>query len=136
MLPVNEFSEEMAKRQNFELIEIVNSQPNDYLPEAISAAEFELRDRNLSDELYHNAEQELQHRQAVVLNKAQAPLQNTWKWVIFLMPGFATMMISGTLKADGYDRRYKEALRWSLYGIIFYVTLGILALVIFAWIEV
>jgi hypothetical protein len=36
------------------------------------------------------------------------------------------LILAGTVKAGGYDRKAKEMRKWTLYGFCFYVGLGLL----------
>ncbi len=59
MAEINPFAEAMAKRSDADLIEIVIALRDDYQPEAVVAAESELRNRHLSEEEIEKARSEL-----------------------------------------------------------------------------
>lgn len=123
---MNEFAGVMSKRTDAELIKILNSAPGDYQPAALDAAKSEFDNRGLSHEQITLAEQEIADIQLHVDSKAAEPLRAGWKALCFIIPGIPVLLIAGTLKADGYDRKAKEAFRWTLYGFIFYIGLIII----------
>ena len=55
----NKFAEAMSKRSDSELLEIVTKLRNDYQPEAVEAAEIEIKKRNLSTEQIEKAKEEI-----------------------------------------------------------------------------
>ena len=59
----NKFAEVMAQRSNAELIQITTISREDYLPEALLAAEKELDKRNLTAPQFKSAIQELINEQ-------------------------------------------------------------------------
>lgn len=126
---MNEFTAAMALRTDAELLEIVGKDRADYTAEAIEAAEAELQKRNLSSEKVELAEKEIKRKEADILEKAQAPLESHWKILMFLAPGILALLIAGTYKADGFDQKYKESWKWTLYGIGFYVSMVILFII-------
>ncbi len=125
----NQFTEQMSKRTNVELLKILNEQRNDYQPEAITAAEEELGKRNLSNEQVATAKEELEAKRQFDEKRANEPLGAGWKILTAMFPGLIQIIFSGTFKADGYDRKARELVRWTLYGFIFYVGLVILIMI-------
>jgi hypothetical protein len=122
----NEFSEIMAKRSDHELIEILSINKDDYQPDAIEAAEREFAKRNLSVETVELAKQEIEEKHWIIEDKANMPLEPHWKILTCIFPGFLNIIIGGTFKADGYDRKFSELIRFTLYGLGFYFGLIIL----------
>ena len=117
----------MEQRTDAELLEIVTQKSEDYQQDAIKAAEAELAKRNLSAEDTEIAHSELAQKEKDILEKANTPLGVGWKLFTFFVPGVPNFLIDRVLKAEGYDRKWREAWRWTLYGIIFYVVLVFLA---------
>ena len=126
----NQFTEQMSKRTNAELIKIVNEQRNDYQPEAVTAAEEELTKRNLSQTQLSTAKQELEQKKQFDENRANEPLAMGLKILTAFFPGLIMIIFSGGYKADGYDRKAKELVRWTFYGFGFYIALIILIMLL------
>lgn len=124
------FSEVMAKQTDAELLKIITELRNDYEAEAIVAAEAELIKRNLSHDQILEAKYENQIKQMAAAERANQPLQTIWKILTFLLPGFIQIIYSGVFKAEGYYRKEKEVIRWTLYGCGFYIGLIILVLIL------
>ena len=117
----NEFEAVMAKRTDAELLIIVNSPAGDYQPLALEAANREFEKRNLSKEQLTSAITEIKHKERAVEAKSDEPLGTISKIIAFLFPGLLVVLFAVTYKADGYNRKYKEMIRWTLYGVCFYV---------------
>jgi len=107
----NQFTEQMSKRTNAELLKILNEQHNDYQPEAISAAEAELARRNLTHEQVTTAKQEMETKNQFDERRANEPLGTGWKILTAIFPGVLQIIFSGTFKADGYDKKARELVR-------------------------
>ena len=122
----NRFADAMAGRSDAELVEILTKRRNDYQPDALAVAEMELVKRNLTTEQVEQAKQSVELKDQEIQQRANEPLGAGWKLLTFLIPGIINFMIAGTLKADGYDRKFREAWRWTFYGFGFYLSLGLL----------
>ncbi|CAN5368900.1 hypothetical protein BH09BAC6_BH09BAC6_29990 [soil metagenome] len=122
----NEFEAVMSKRTDAQLLQILNSAPGDYQPLALEAANSEFNKRNLSNEQLSLAKDEIKQKQELDDAKSNAPLGVIPKIFAFAFPGFLMVLFSGTFKADGYDRKAKEMLKWTLYGVCFYIGLVII----------
>ena len=116
----------MSQRSDAELLKILNEQRYDYQPEAVVAAEEELKKRNLSVEAIEKAKKEIEINKKVVADKADQKLDGAWKAIAFIFPGLLLVIFSGTFKADGYDRKAKELVKWTLFGFAFYFGFGVL----------
>jgi hypothetical protein len=123
----NEFDVVMQKRTDAELFKILNGAPDDYQPIALEAAKREFARRNLSEHEVATAKQEVEQKQAIDETKANMPLDTGYKIVAFILPGIILLMLSGVFKADGYDRKARELVTWTLYGFGFYI--GIIVLI-------
>jgi hypothetical protein len=122
----NPFTERMARCSDSELIGIVGTYRSDYQPEAIEAAEFELQRRDIPIEVVELVDQKIGSEHHEKVKKANLPIDIPLRGLSFLFPGFIPILIAGMLKAQGYDRKFQDARRWTFYGIFFYVTLAIL----------
>lgn len=118
----------MAKRTYAELHEIVGKLRNEYEPEAVYAAEAEVARRNLLGEKIEPKENIFTTKKKLIADKANAPLQIYWKIITLLFPGLLILLFADELKAEGYERRYKEVWRWFFYGAGFYIAILILLL--------
>jgi hypothetical protein len=126
----NKFTSIMTQRTDAELLKIVNEQRNDYQPEALEAAELELKNRNLSIERVQEAIQENETKKQIETLKANMKLSGGWKVLTFIFPGLIQIIFAGTFKADGYDRKASELTKWTLYGFGFYFGLAILIMIL------
>ena len=112
----NEFDGVMRKRTDADLIKILNSPQGDYQPDALEAAQREFERRSLSEAQITTANQEIVQEQEFDEIKANTPLDTSAKILAFIFPGIILLIFSGTYKADGYYRKAKELVRWTLYG--------------------
>jgi len=127
----NNFSKIMKSRSDFELIEIVTKLRNDYKPDAILAAEQEIEIRKLSINDVENAKIQIKINEENIIKKAEEPLELHWKALTFLLPGIINIFIAGALKADGYDKKFKEVWKFTLFGLIFYAILVVFIFIFF-----
>lgn len=125
----NKFTLVMSKKSDAELIKIVYDLRNDYQPEAVIAAEFELKNRNIEQNRFEEAVKENQVKKQIEIEKASKPLDEHWKVLTFLFPGIIQMFIAGTFKADGYDKKASELTKWTFYGFGFYFGLVTLLII-------
>ena len=126
----NEFDDVMRKRTDADLIKIVNGPIDDYQPAALEAAKREFEKRNLSETEIVAVKQEILQQQQIDEAKANTPLGGGFKILAFIFPGIPLLLMSGLFKADGYDRKAKEMVRWTLYGFAGYLGLIILVTVL------
>jgi len=124
----NEFDAVMQKRTDADLYKILNDNPIDYQPAAFEAAEREFKRRNLSETQITAAKQEIVQKQTAVENRANTPLGIIPKIIAFLFPGFLLILFSLAYKAEGYTRKSKELLRWTLYGLGLYLAMIVLSM--------
>lgn len=121
----NPFSAVMAQKDDVELIRIVTAEKNDYQPEAIIAAEEEIKKRNISVSMYQDFAGKIETLIEIENNreeiKRQLPLQNWIKVVAFLFPAFFFFIIGAALTMFGYQKRGKELCKWTLFGCLLYL---------------
>ena len=127
----NNFSQIMSERSNAELLRIVNEERADYQSEAIEAAEKEIDKRNLSTEQIESATKEIKNKKQIDEGKANEPLGIGWKIFAMLCPGLILILFSKTFSAEGYFRKSKELVRFTLYGLGAYFGLFVLMILIF-----
>ncbi|WP_156040478.1 hypothetical protein [Chondromyces apiculatus] len=113
----------MRKHSDAELLDIVTKQRDDYVPEALAAADAELARRSLSPKQVARAEEDLGLKQRDKEQRASMPLGFGWKLVFLACPGLLTLMFAGSFKADGYTRKYREAWQCTAIGLGIYVAL-------------
>ena len=126
----NEFDEVMRKRSDADLVKIINGPPDDYQPVALEAAKREFDRRSLSETQIAAVKEEIVHEQEVDEAKANVPLGVAAKILAFIFPGIILLMFAGTYKADGYDRKARELVKWTLFGFGAYVGFIILMIVL------
>ena len=124
----NEFTKSMQRATDAELLDIVTVSRNDYQPEAIEAAEAELKVRNLSATEIERAEKIVKAKAEAIEARKDLPLQTRWKVLAFLFPAFGHWFIGYKLKEEGYTTRGKELWRFTLLGLGFYVILIIIVI--------
>lgn len=122
----NEFDAVMRKHTDADLIKILNGPPDDYQPIALDAAKREFERRSLSGAQITSANEEIIQKQEIDEVKANAPLGTFFKVFAFIFPGIILLMFAGTYKADGYDRKAKVLVKYTLYGFGFYIVIIIL----------
>ena len=124
----NQFAKVMSEKSDGELLKIVNEMRRDYQPDAVEAAESELKSRNLDISQIESALKENELETQAIKNKANEKLGALWKTFAFIFPGILLIIFAGTFKVDGYHRKAKELTKWTLYGFGFYF--GIVFLII------
>jgi hypothetical protein len=122
----NRFDEVMSRRTDIELIKILKEQRSEYQPEAVEAAEREFAKRNLSEADISHSMSVLEEEKNIEEARSKAPLNPGFKAIAFFLPGFYTMIASGVLSAGGHKRKGDDMARWTTFGCIFYITMGIL----------
>jgi len=126
-----EFSKVMQEKSDGELLEIISKLKDDYQPEAVSAAEVEIKKRNLSLDQIERAEEEIKIKEKNQTEKEKEALGMGQKILFFLFFwGIIPWAMAGTFKAKGYKRKYKDAWRFMKIGMI--VFLGIPVLIVIA----
>ena len=123
----NQYEAVMLKKNNEQLLKIINSPEGDYHAEAIAAAKAALDGRQLSEAYIKGASQAINTEQEIVDEKANEPTSTLWKVLCFLLPGGLQLGYATTFKADGYSRKASETATWTFYGIGFYLGLILLS---------
>jgi len=118
----NEFEEVMSQSSDAELLEVINSSPGDYVPLALEAANIELKKRHLSNEQIALAKDEIKQKQDLAEAKNNEPLSTSDRVFAFIFPRIFSTLLWRTYTTDG-NERYKERVRWQLYGLCFYVVI-------------
>lgn len=123
---MSDFSRIMRSKSDEQLIEILTRFRNEFDPSAVEAAREEVIRRDLKHDhlvtVHANVDRKFEHAEA----KAGLPLGTGWKVLSFLFPGVINLLAAAILKVDGFERKYRELKRWTLYGAAFYVALIIL----------
>jgi len=123
----NEFENVMSRHSDDELIAILSSSPDDYQPAALDAARKEFIKRNLSDARIKAVKELREDREQAQSKKAGKPLNLHWKILSFVFPGVIPLIVAWSFKADGYNRKAKEVVIWTVYGFVFYIGLVIIS---------
>lgn len=125
-----DFQKVMAHKSNEELLRVINAPPDDYLPEAISAAKTELSRRNLTDDEIQQAEEWNRISKHDEKIRSEQPLETHWKVLTFILPGVVQLALSGALLSDGFDRKAQELKKWTFKGFLFYLIIFALFFVV------
>ena len=125
----NEFSDVMSKRTDAELLEVINSSSGDYVPLAFEAANIELKKRHLSNEQIALAKDEIKQKQDLEEARNNEPLSTVDKVLAIIFPRIFSPLLWRNYNTDGPER-YKERMRWKLYGLCFYIVIFLIMLTI------
>lgn len=127
----NDFTEIMAKRSDSELLEIVTKLKDDYQPDAVLAAELEIKKRNLSSEQIEIAKNEIKEKEKSLAEKENEPLEAGQKVLFFIFFwGVIPWGMAGTFKAKGYLKKYKDAWKFMKYGLLTFIGFDLLMFLI------
>lgn len=110
----NEFDEIMKQHSDAELMEILNSEPGDYLDSAMESARREFKSRKLSAEKIKEINEEIEqekYEQEVAFN---TPANKPSKLLAFFLPGLWRVYLS-----DG-SQKDQDLATYTLYGFVFY----------------
>lgn len=124
-----DFTSEMARRTDEELIQIVTIDREKYLPDALAAANDEFRKRNLEEEKVNQISNVISRKRDYENKKASEPLDTALKIAAFLLPMILMFILSGYFKMNGYDKKANELARWTFYGFGLYIIIMILVVV-------
>ena len=116
----------MEQRSNAELLQIVTTNRDSYEPEALEAARIELDKRQLDSAQVAEAQQKIDAEERDFQDRKNEPLGPGFKMLTFLLPGLINIFIARTMKAEGYEKKWKDGWRWTSYGVVFYVAIAIL----------
>jgi hypothetical protein len=102
----NKFIDVMEKRSDSELLEIVTKLRDDYQPEAIEAAELEIKKRDLSTDQIEQAKQELKEKELSLEERKNESLSVGQRILFFIFFwGIIPWAMAGTFKANGYLKK-------------------------------
>lgn len=125
MEETNRFKAVMEQKDDVELIKIVTAEKKDYQPEAIFAAEEEIKKRNISVSMYQDFSSKVNELIEIQKNleetKRKLPLQTWIKVVAFILPATIFFFIGAGLMMFGYQKRGKELCLWTLFGCLLYI---------------
>ena len=117
-----DFTEVMNKKSDSELLEIVTKLKDDYQPEAVEAAEEEIKNRNLSEEKIEEAENEIIEKEIKIKDKENEPLETIQRIIFFMFFwGIIPWIMASTFKNNGYLKKYKDAWKFMKYGFLIFV---------------
>jgi hypothetical protein len=117
----NNFNEVMSRKSDSQLTAILTSEREQFQPDALAAAEHELKKRNLTVENVKTLTIENAIKSQEEIERAEEPLEPLWKVLAFFIPGLIPLIFSASFKADGYHRKAKGLLKWTGYGFVFYI---------------
>ncbi len=129
----NKFTEIMNEKADYELLEIVTKLKDDYQLEAVEAAKKELESRNLDNTEKKKAQSQLERKGQINDNIKQKPLEVGYKILFFFFGwGVIPWLIASTYKVKGFDKKYKDAWRFIIYGVLTYFVLTVLTIMLFS----
>jgi hypothetical protein len=102
------FTEVMKERSYDELLEIVGKLRNEYQPEAVVAAELELKNRKPPVEINEPEEKKLKTNKQPVFVKANEPLEDYQKIYYLIVPHPFNFIKAKRLENEGYFCKAKE----------------------------
>ena len=126
----SDFKSEMEKRTDYELLQLLTVDQDDYLPEARIAAQSEFNKRNLSTDKIELIGRDITQKKADAEKKAKEPLDIGVKIITFIFPIVLTFLLSGFYKAEGYDNKSKQLGTWTMLGFGFYIVIAIMAAIL------
>ena len=121
-----DFEQTMKAISDIELLKITSIDKNNYQEAAVLAAERELKKRNISIEKIDTLNKINLINTELTVKKAETPLELPHKLLAFVLPGIHTLILSGYLKGNGYEKKSKDLTTWTLYGFGFYIIIIIL----------
>ena len=126
-MEMNKFSAVMSEKDEMELIRIITSERANYQPEAVFAAEAELKKRNISPSMYQGlvekVEKLVETEKGIKTERQHLPLSTWMKVTAFIFP-FPILFIIGLLLVPfGYQARGKALTQWTFLGWLFYFIL-------------
>jgi hypothetical protein len=99
------------------------ARPGDYQPEALEAAQREISKRNLSTDRLDVAKKAVIQEDEIAVAKANIPLEGGYKALTFFFPGIILLMISSALRTKGYEKKASDLVRWTVFGLGFYIAI-------------
>ncbi len=121
-----DFKATMQSTSTEDLVIIISTKRSDYRQEAISAAEEELKNRNYSFEKMEGYIAKARLLKEIEEERSLQPLDLEYKILAFIFPGIVTLIFSGLFKSEGYDTKASDLVKWTFYGIGFYILLALL----------
>jgi hypothetical protein len=120
-----DFKATMQSTSTEDLVKIITAKRSNYQQETISAAENELKSRNYSFEILEGHVAKARLQQEIEEERSLKPLGTEYKILAFIFPGVATLIFSGLFKSEGYDKKASDLVKWTFYGIGFYILLAL-----------
>ena len=122
----NKFNDIMAQRTDAELLKVLTTDRSSYEQDALEAARVEIDKRQLDSAQLKEAQETIDAEEKDQQARKNEPLGFGLKILTFLIPGLINIFIARTLKAEGYDRKWRDAWRWTFFGVSFYMAIAIL----------
>jgi hypothetical protein len=118
----NQFAKIMKKRSDEELLEITSRLRNDYQPDAVKAAEEELKSRGLSNEQFEKIQNDVNIKAEKEDSLSYKSLTFAQKALFLIFSiGLIPMLIAIKYERKGEIRKYKEAWRFMKIGLTIYM---------------
>lgn len=130
MKTVNKFADVMSGHSYAELLEIVGKLRSEYQPEAVIAAEEELKKRTPPVEIIEPKEKKNKNKEQTAIDRANEPLDVYSKIYALLLPRPVRLLFDYELIDQGYERQYKEWRQWTFIGVLFYVIVFVMIILI------
>ncbi len=119
---MQDFSEIMSSLSDAALITIVALQHTDYTPDAVSAAQHELQQRDISPEAYKALLEQVTEIYEAQRQRDTEPLHPGLKVLLLFIPlAFPLLYITRLLKIKQYARKAKETIVWFFMGTMLWI---------------
>jgi hypothetical protein len=119
-----DFKEVMSQHSDAELLEILTKFKDDYQPEAVVAAENEIKKRNLSLVEKYDALLEIEEKNVKTVAKNNTSLDVIQKTLFLIFCwGVIPWLIAGTFKSAGFDKKYNDARKFIILGFAIYLVI-------------
>lgn len=126
-METNKFTIIMSEKDDVELIRITTSERADYQPEAVIAAEDELKKRNITPSICKDFAEKVEKLVEVEKGRKEEMQRlhlPTWvKVIAFIFPIPLLFIIGLILMLFGYQTRGNQLCKWVFFGWIFYFAL-------------
>lgn len=128
---INDFENRLSMMTDLQLMKIIKSPKGDYQSLALEKAIIEFKSRCLSQQEIRDLENLIEMDDKEKNIKSNTTLDIKWKVLTFIFPGIIQIIYSGIFISQGYEKKAKEMVKWTIFGFIFYLLFFIILNTIF-----